>query len=90
MAGVGGGGAPTQVAYPWRAVARTVFAAIVGLASLVPTVILASGVPPAGLAAQAVAVCGAITGALADPRVNMLINRFAPWLAAEPTAPPGR
>ncbi|MBM4498224.1 hypothetical protein [Prescottella equi] len=75
---------PTQVAHPWRAVARTVFAAVVGLASLIPTVILASGVPPEGLAAQAVAVCAAITRVLADPRVNLFMTRFLPWLSASP------
>lgn len=78
------GETPTQVAHPARAVIRTLFAAVVGLAALIPVVIAASGVPTVGAVAVVLTVCGAVTRVLADPRVNAFLTIYVPWLSAEP------
>lgn len=75
---------PTQSQYPWRAVARTVFAAIVALASLAPAIISGANLDGWVYAGQVLAVAGAITRVMAIPGVNDWLTRFVPWLAAEP------
>ncbi|AUM18215.1 MULTISPECIES: hypothetical protein [Rhodococcus] len=75
---------PTQTAYPWRATARTVFAVLIGVLSVIPTFMATSGLDSTVVGAQVVVVTGAVTKALAHPMVNALIARYAPWLAAEP------
>ncbi len=73
---------PTQVDYPWRATARTVFQALVGLCALVP-LIVGTDVPAAGAVAVALTVSGALTRIMAIPEVNDWLDKFLPWLAAE-------
>ena len=79
--------APTQVARPWRATARTAFAVIVALAAMLPLLVDAAGVdetlPPV---AGALAIAGAVTRVLALPAVEAFLARFVPWLAADPGA----
>lgn len=77
-------GPPTQTAYPWRATVRTVFAALVALASIVPYIVTAAGLDGWAYAGQVVIVAGAITRVMALPGVNDWISRFVPWLAPEP------
>lgn len=79
--------APTQVAYPWRSTLRTLFAAVVALASLAPTILTTTGLDGWVYAGQVAAVAAAITRVMALPGVNDFINRFLPWLAPEPKAP---
>ncbi|WP_280442220.1 hypothetical protein [Nocardia brasiliensis] len=77
--------APTQVAYPWRALVRTVFQLVVGVAAAMPLIVSASGVPAtaAGVGA-ALAVSAAVTRFMAVPAVNAALALWVPWLAAEP------
>jgi hypothetical protein len=75
---------PTQTQYPWRATARTVFAAVVAFASIVPFIVTAAGLDGWALAGQVVLVAGAITRVMALPGVNGWIEKFVPWLAPEP------
>ncbi len=79
---------PTQQEHPWRATARTLFAALVAGAVLGPPIFSAitMGNPEGatGYAAIALAVCGAITRIMAIPGVNAFIQRFLPFLAAVP------
>ena len=77
-----GSSTSTQVKHPWRSTVRTVFQALVGLASLLPYVLTEAHIPVEGMAAQAVAVCAAVTRVMAMPQVAEFIHRFAPWLAA--------
>lgn len=76
---------PTQSQHPWRATARTAFAFMVGFAPLAPVIVDASGVPAAtpGVAA-ALAISAGVTRVLAAPQVNDFLQRWVPWLAAEP------
>ncbi|MFF0467576.1 hypothetical protein ACFYPX_09155 [Micromonospora zamorensis] len=74
----------TQTRHPWRATARTVFAATVALLSLLPTVAIAGGVDDVPLIAQAVAVAAGVTRVLALPGVEDFLQRFLPFLAAAP------
>lgn len=78
---------PTQTRYPWRATARTVFAALVGGISLLPLVAVTAGVDAVPAVAQVVAVSAAVTRVLALPGVDAWLRRFVPWLAAEPEPP---
>jgi hypothetical protein len=76
---------PTQVAHPNRATVRTVFQGIVAFAAIVPLILTASGIPVVGWAAILVAVAGAITRVMALPSVNAFLEKYIPFLAAEPT-----
>lgn len=79
-----GGGTATQSRHPWRATARTIFAAVVGLLSLLPVIAATAGVEAVPAVAQTLVVTGAVTRVLALPRVEAWMRRFLPWLAAEP------
>lgn len=76
----------TQTKHPWRATARTIFAAVVSLAAMAPAIYAAitSGSPEAatGWGAIALAIAGAITRLMALPAVEEFLRRFVPWLAA--------
>lgn len=76
---------PTQVAHPWKATARTLFAAAVALAAMAPLLVQASGVDETlGPVAGALAISGAITRIMAIPQVNRFLETFLPWLAPNP------
>lgn len=76
---------PTQVRRPWRATARTLFAAVVGFSAMFPLIVNASGAdqtwPPL---AYALAIASAITRIMAVPAVEAFLQRFVPFLAAAP------
>lgn len=77
----------TQARHPWRATLRTIVAFLIGLAAIWGAVIELAGVDPsAPLIAPTIAVAGAVTRILADPRVERLLRRFrlTSWLAAAP------
>lgn len=76
---------PTQVQRPWRATARTVFAVVIALATMLPLLVQASGLDEAWRpVAGALAIAGAITRVMALPVVDDFLARFLPWLAAAP------
>lgn len=77
---------PTQVAHPWRASARTLVAATIGLLPLLPEITLTAGIDTVPAVAQTLAVTTAVTRVLALPRVNDWLQRYrlTGWLAAEP------
>ncbi|WP_333811087.1 hypothetical protein [Timonella senegalensis] len=72
----------TQAAHPWRATLRTIFAALIGLASAWIVIVEAIGLDP-GIpwVATSIAVTGAITRVMAIPGVIDWLERFLPWLA---------
>jgi hypothetical protein len=76
---------PSQVRRPWRATVRTAFAVVVALAAMLPFLVAAAGadetLPPV---AGALAIASAITRILALPAVDGFLDRFLPWLAADP------
>lgn len=79
---------PTQVRRPWRATTRTALAVVIALAAMLPALVDAAGIdqawPPA---AAALAIAAAITRVMALPAVEGFLERFVPWLAAEPNPP---
>lgn len=83
---------PTQVRHSWRSTARTIFQAVVGLAVVAPFAYqAATNEEPAqasGLAATGLLIAGAVTRIMAIPGVNSWIEKFLPFLAAQPS-PPG-
>ncbi|BCJ61612.1 hypothetical protein [Micromonospora endophytica] len=74
----------TQTRHPWRATLRTIFAAVIGLLSLLPTIALAAGVDDVPLIAQALGVAAAVTRILAIPGVDAWLRQHLPWLASAP------
>ncbi|MFR9780135.1 hypothetical protein ACL02O_29275 [Micromonospora sp. MS34] len=78
----------TQTRHPWRAVARTVFAAVVALLSLLPTVAAVAGIEAVPLIAQALTVAAAVTRVLAIPGVDDFLRRYLPFLASAPIHEP--
>lgn len=75
---------PTQSQHPWRATARTLFAAVVGLLSLLPVIAAAGQLEAVPGVAQLLAVSAAVTRVLAIPGVDAWLRRYLPWLAAQP------
>jgi hypothetical protein len=71
-----------------RRVTRTVFAAIVGVAAMLPLIYSAAaqGDPAeaTGWAAVLLGIAGAITRVMAVPAVELWLQRFLPFLAAKP------
>jgi hypothetical protein len=78
---------PTQTAHPWRATARTVFAAVVALLPIVPFVVAQLGVATVPWVAGGLVAVGAVTRVLAMPAVNAWITEYLPWLAPAPRQP---
>lgn len=81
---------PTQVRRPWRATVRTVFQALVALATLLPFIV--SGVYQDSTAypavvVQVLAVSGALSRVMALPQVEAFLRLFLPFLSAAPNPP---
>lgn len=80
----------TQSRHPWRATVRTVAAFLLALAVVWPTLVELAGLNETWQWVSAsVAVAGAITRVMADPRVIVFLERFLPFLAPEPKASGG-
>jgi hypothetical protein len=78
---------PTQVRRPWRSTARTVFQALIALATLLPFVLTDVYSSPDAYPAvvvQVLAAAGVITRVMANPRVEEFLRKFLPFLAAAP------
>lgn len=77
---------PTQVRRPRRAVARSVFQFIVGLAVLLPVVVDQTGLKVEDWPWLAIplGVAAIVTRVMAVPQVEMFLRRWFPWLAAAP------
>jgi hypothetical protein len=80
--------APTIELNSARRVTRTVFAAVVGLAAMLPLIYSAAAQhdpgEATGWAALLLAIAGAITRVMAVPAVEAWLQRFFPFLAALP------
>lgn len=61
---------PTQVRHPWRATVRTILAAVVGLATLLPYVLTDTNVGTGVAVTQALAIAGVVTRIMAAPGMN--------------------
>lgn len=77
---------PTQVRHPWRATARTAFASLVALASVLPVLVKETGLDADQWPwlASVLAVCAFVTRVMADPRVEVFLRKFLPFLSATP------
>ena len=78
---------PTQTRHPWRATARTVFAATVALLPLVPELLAGAHLDATAFGVQTLAITATVTRVLAIPGVNAWITEYVPWLAAAPRQP---
>lgn len=79
--------AATQTEHPWRATVRTIFQAVIALASMWALIVQALGLDPGWQWVSAsLVVAAAITRVMALPAVEAFLRRYVPWLAAEPTA----
>lgn len=75
----------TQSRHPWRATVRTIFQAVVGFAAAWAGIVEVLGLDPSWqwVSASLVAT-GTLTRLMASPVVDSLLQRYLPWLAAEP------
>lgn len=74
---------PSQVRFPWRAAARTVFQLGVGTAAAMPQLVASSGLPDTAWGVgTALAVSAVVTRVMAIPAVDLAIDRWVPWLSA--------
>jgi len=74
----------SQTRHPWRATARTVIAATLGLASLLPVIAAVGHLDTLPGAGWVLAVAAGVTRVLAIPAVEQWLRQYLPWLAAEP------
>lgn len=76
--------APTQVRRPWRATARTLFQALIGLAVLFPLLVETAGLDPASAPwlALPLAIAAGLARIMALPQVDDFLRRFVPFLSA--------
>lgn len=81
---------PTQVKQPWRATVRTLFAALVAVASMAPLIYSAATTHNAdqatGWAAGALGIAAAVTRILALPSVEVFLQAYVPFLSADKPA----
>jgi len=77
----------TQEEHPWRTTARTVFQGLIAFSASWAIVVEAMNLDP-GLAwvSASLAVAAAVTRVMAIPQVETFLERFFPWLAADPAA----
>lgn len=77
---------PTQVRRPWRATLRTAFQALLALAVMAPVLVEATGLRADQWPwlAGVLAVAAAVTRVMALPQVEQFLERFLPFLAANP------
>lgn len=75
---------PTQSQHPWRATVRTIVAAMLALAVILPVVATELGISQLSWVAVALAVAGGVTRVLALPAVNEWLKEYVPWLSATP------
>lgn len=79
----------TQLKRPWRSTVRTVFQALVGFASMWAILVQVAGLDSTtGWVSASLAVTAAVTRVMALPQVEAFLQRFLPWLAADPATPP--
>ena len=81
----------TQGRHPWRATLRTVVAALIALAVVLPQILTEAGLHETAYGAQAIAVIATVTRVLAIPGVDEWLRQWLPWLASAPRSevPPG-
>lgn len=75
---------PSQVTHPWRATVRTTLASAAALAAVIAPHASAIDWSDSSTYGIAVAVTALVTRVLADPRVEAVLRRRAPWIAADP------
>ena len=75
---------PTQVKHPNRATIRTIVAAIVGIAPILPIVAKELGIESIPWVAATLAIIASITRILAHPATEAWLKTYLPWMAAEP------
>lgn len=79
----------TQVRRPWRATVRTVFQALVAFSAMWALIVETLNLDP-GLqwVAASLAVTGGVTRVMTLPAVEAFLERFVPFLAAQPKLQP--
>lgn len=74
----------TQARHPWRATVRTIFAAAIGIAPLLPVIAGTAGLAAIPWVAGVLALAGTITRVLAVPGVDIWLRKYFSVLSAKP------
>lgn len=77
----------TQVANSWRTTVRTVFQVGLAFVTLLPVLLVTSGLDATVAGAQVILVTGVVAKVMALPQVNGFIEAYLPWLAASAGSP---
>lgn len=75
---------PSQVRRPWRTTVRTVMAAAGGLLPLLPEISRAAGIDTIPVVVSILTVTAALTRIFAIPEVDAWMDRYFPYLSADP------
>lgn len=75
---------PTQVRRPWRTTLRTTLTTAVALIPILPQIASAADIDEIPAVAAVLAVAAAVGRVLALESVEKWLDKYAPWLAAEP------
>lgn len=75
---------PSQVRRPWRATIRTVLTAALALIPILPSMAQAADIDEIPTIAAVLATAAGITRVLALPAVDQWLDKFIPWLSADP------
>lgn len=76
----------TQGQFPWRATLRTVIAEVAALLPLLPVIAEQTGIATIPAVAAVLGASAAVTRILADPRMELWLERKLPAIAATPRA----
>jgi len=74
---------PTQARHPWRATARTTFAAAVAILPALPEIANVLGISTVPVVASALSVTALVTRILAIPEVDFWLDRYFPLFSAD-------
>ena len=74
---------PTQARHPWRATARTTFAAVIAILPALPEIANTLGISTIPVVASVLSVTALVTRVLAIPEVDFWLDRYFPLFSAD-------
>lgn len=74
----------TQIQRPWRALIRTLLVAALAVLPMIPEVALTLGIEEVPSVAVALTVAATAQRIISLPTVEVFLERYAPFLAADP------
>lgn len=76
---------PTQTDRPWRATFRTVIVATIGLLPILPYIATSARIDTVPMVVTILGITTTIQRVISTPEVERWLEKFAPWIAADPS-----